>query len=150
MLLTSFWGFLEMLRGKKVIVTGASKGIGKEMAYHLAKMGAHVMVTARSEETLKKVKVLCPQTHTSSHAQMYSYIYSHIHANTQRLAHPYTDAYTHRNTHAHIPTGSNTHKNINICISVFFPLHTYRQSSWAAYTHRQAFSHSFTHEVRGI
>ncbi|XP_016014040.1 corticosteroid 11-beta-dehydrogenase isozyme 1 isoform X2 [Rousettus aegyptiacus] len=49
----------EMLQGKKVIVTGASKGIGKEMAYHLAKMGAHVMVTARSEETLKKVVSHC-------------------------------------------------------------------------------------------
>ncbi|KAM8814920.1 11-beta-hydroxysteroid dehydrogenase 1 isoform 1-T2 [Rhynchonycteris naso] len=49
----------EMLQGKKVIVTGASKGIGKEMAYHLAKMGAHVMVTARSEETLKKIVSHC-------------------------------------------------------------------------------------------
>ncbi|EPY84092.1 corticosteroid 11-beta-dehydrogenase isozyme 1 [Camelus ferus] len=46
--LTSFGGFPEMLQGKKVIVTGASKGIGREMAYHLAKMGAHVAVTARS------------------------------------------------------------------------------------------------------
>ena len=50
-----------MLRGKRVIVTGASKGIGREMAYHLARMGAHVVVTARSEEALKKVRVLCPQ-----------------------------------------------------------------------------------------
>ncbi|XP_066217929.1 11-beta-hydroxysteroid dehydrogenase 1 [Saccopteryx leptura] len=49
----------EMLQGKKVIVTGASKGIGKEMAYHLAKMGAHVMVTARSEEDLKKIVSHC-------------------------------------------------------------------------------------------
>lgn len=49
----------ELLRGKKVIVTGASKGIGKEMAYHLAKMGAHVMVTARSEEALKKIVSDC-------------------------------------------------------------------------------------------
>ncbi|XP_015421647.1 PREDICTED: corticosteroid 11-beta-dehydrogenase isozyme 1 isoform X2 [Myotis davidii] len=49
----------EMLQGKKVIVTGASKGIGKEMAYHLAKMGAHVMVTARSEEALKKIVSDC-------------------------------------------------------------------------------------------
>ncbi|KAB0342118.1 hypothetical protein FD754_019044 [Muntiacus muntjak] len=45
----------EMLRGKRVIVTGASKGIGREMAYHLARMGAHVVVTARSEESLKKI-----------------------------------------------------------------------------------------------
>ncbi|XP_001490225.2 11-beta-hydroxysteroid dehydrogenase 1 [Equus caballus] len=49
----------EMLKGKKVIVTGASKGIGEEIAYHLAKMGAHVVVTARSEETLKKVVSRC-------------------------------------------------------------------------------------------
>ncbi|XP_054419438.1 11-beta-hydroxysteroid dehydrogenase 1 [Pteronotus mesoamericanus] len=49
----------EMLQGKKVIVTGASKGIGKEIAYHLAKMGAHVMVTARSEEALKKTVSDC-------------------------------------------------------------------------------------------
>ncbi|XP_032322282.1 corticosteroid 11-beta-dehydrogenase isozyme 1 isoform X2 [Camelus ferus] len=49
----------EMLQGKKVIVTGASKGIGREMAYHLAKMGAHVAVTARSEEGLKKVVSHC-------------------------------------------------------------------------------------------
>ncbi|XP_036127969.1 corticosteroid 11-beta-dehydrogenase isozyme 1 [Molossus molossus] len=48
-----------MLKGKKVIVTGASKGIGKEMAYHLAKMGAHVMVTARSEEALRKIVSDC-------------------------------------------------------------------------------------------
>ncbi|KAL2770889.1 corticosteroid 11-beta-dehydrogenase isozyme 1, partial [Daubentonia madagascariensis] len=49
----------EMLQGKKVIVTGASKGIGEEMAYHLARMGAHVVVTARSEETLQKVVSHC-------------------------------------------------------------------------------------------
>ncbi|XP_016062954.1 PREDICTED: corticosteroid 11-beta-dehydrogenase isozyme 1 [Miniopterus natalensis] len=49
----------EMLKGKKVIVTGASMGIGKEIAYHLAKMGAHVVVTARSEEALKKVVSDC-------------------------------------------------------------------------------------------
>ncbi|KAM4814945.1 11-beta-hydroxysteroid dehydrogenase 1 [Thomomys bottae] len=49
----------EMLQGKKVIVTGASKGIGREMAYHLAKMGAHLVVTARSKETLEKVVSHC-------------------------------------------------------------------------------------------
>ncbi|XP_037680713.1 corticosteroid 11-beta-dehydrogenase isozyme 1 isoform X2 [Choloepus didactylus] len=49
----------EMLQGKKVIVTGASKGIGEAMAYHLAKMGAHVVVTARSKENLKKVVSHC-------------------------------------------------------------------------------------------
>ncbi|XP_037352520.1 11-beta-hydroxysteroid dehydrogenase 1 [Talpa occidentalis] len=49
----------EMLRGKRVIVTGASKGIGEEIAYHLAKMGAHVVVTARSKGALQKVVTRC-------------------------------------------------------------------------------------------
>ncbi|ERE72646.1 corticosteroid 11-beta-dehydrogenase isozyme 1-like protein [Cricetulus griseus] len=49
----------EMLQGKKVIVTGASKGIGREMAYHLSEMGAHVVLTARSEEGLQKVVSRC-------------------------------------------------------------------------------------------
>lgn len=49
----------EMLQGKKVIVTGASKGIGREMAYHLSQMGAHVVLTARSEEGLQKVVSRC-------------------------------------------------------------------------------------------
>lgn len=44
-----------MLRGKRVIVTGASSGIGEQMAYHLARMGAHVLVTARTEAKLQKV-----------------------------------------------------------------------------------------------
>ncbi|XP_057583402.1 11-beta-hydroxysteroid dehydrogenase 1 [Hippopotamus amphibius kiboko] len=56
----------EMLRGKRVIVTGASKGIGREMAYHLARMGAHVVVTARSEEALKKVVSSCLELGASS------------------------------------------------------------------------------------
>lgn len=45
----------EMLRGKRVIVTGASSGIGEQMAYHLARMGAHVLLTARTEAKLQKV-----------------------------------------------------------------------------------------------
>ncbi|XP_054984927.1 11-beta-hydroxysteroid dehydrogenase 1 isoform X2 [Sorex araneus] len=49
----------EMLRGKRVIVTGASKGIGEEVAYHLARMGAHVVLTARSEGALQKVVSRC-------------------------------------------------------------------------------------------
>uniref|UniRef100_A0A8D2MW29 Uncharacterized protein n=1 Tax=Zonotrichia albicollis TaxID=44394 RepID=A0A8D2MW29_ZONAL len=45
----------EMLRGKRVIVTGASTGIGEQMAYHLARMGAHVLLTARTEPRLQSV-----------------------------------------------------------------------------------------------
>ncbi|XP_006118820.1 11-beta-hydroxysteroid dehydrogenase 1 [Pelodiscus sinensis] len=49
----------EMLRGKRVIITGASSGIGEQMAYHLAQMGAHVLVTARTEAKLQKVVAQC-------------------------------------------------------------------------------------------
>eukprot|EP00079_Xenopus_tropicalis_P020458 XP_012811347.1 PREDICTED: corticosteroid 11-beta-dehydrogenase isozyme 1 [Xenopus tropicalis] len=48
-----------MLKGKRVIVTGASSGIGEQMAYHLAKMGSHILITARTEEKLKKVVAQC-------------------------------------------------------------------------------------------
>nr|XP_013805958.1 PREDICTED: corticosteroid 11-beta-dehydrogenase isozyme 1-like isoform X1 [Apteryx mantelli mantelli] len=49
----------EMLRGKRVIVTGASSGIGEQMAYHLARMKSHVLITARTEAKLQKVVERC-------------------------------------------------------------------------------------------
>ncbi|XP_020636309.1 11-beta-hydroxysteroid dehydrogenase 1 isoform X1 [Pogona vitticeps] len=49
----------EMLKGKRVIVTGASTGIGEQMAYHLAHMGSHILVTARTEAKLQKVVARC-------------------------------------------------------------------------------------------
>ncbi|NWT71052.1 DHI1 dehydrogenase, partial [Prunella himalayana] len=49
----------EMLRGKRVIVTGASSGIGEQMAYHLARMEAHLLLTARTEARLQKVVERC-------------------------------------------------------------------------------------------
>ncbi|XP_020863430.1 11-beta-hydroxysteroid dehydrogenase 1 isoform X2 [Phascolarctos cinereus] len=59
MFLVAILGFLEMLQGKRVIVTGASTGIGEQIAYHLARMGAHLVVTARTEAKLKKVISEC-------------------------------------------------------------------------------------------
>ncbi|XP_027300587.2 11-beta-hydroxysteroid dehydrogenase 1 [Anas platyrhynchos] len=56
----------EMLKGKRVIVTGASTGIGEQMAYHLARMGAHVLVTARTEAKLQKVVERCQELGASS------------------------------------------------------------------------------------
>ncbi|XP_028590293.1 11-beta-hydroxysteroid dehydrogenase 1 isoform X1 [Podarcis muralis] len=49
----------EMLKGKRVIVTGASTGIGEQMAYHLARMGSHILITARTEAKLQKVVAQC-------------------------------------------------------------------------------------------
>lgn len=36
-------------------MTGASTGIGEEMAYHYAKFGAQIVITARREKVLQQV-----------------------------------------------------------------------------------------------
>ena len=48
-----------MVKGKRVLVTGASTGIGEQMAYHYAHMGAKVFITARTESKLQKVIAHC-------------------------------------------------------------------------------------------
>lgn len=42
------------LVGKTILVTGASSGIGREIAVSCSKMGANVVITARNEERLKE------------------------------------------------------------------------------------------------
>lgn len=42
-----------------VWVTGASSGIGEALAYELSKQGAKVIISARRQETLEKVKANC-------------------------------------------------------------------------------------------
>lgn len=44
------------IKGKTVIITGASSGIGEATAIKLAKEGMNVVLTARSEDKLKKLK----------------------------------------------------------------------------------------------
>lgn len=44
------------VKGKNVLITGASSGIGESTAYLLSECGAHVILLARTEEKLKKVK----------------------------------------------------------------------------------------------
>jgi short-subunit dehydrogenase len=46
-------------KGKVVIVTGASSGIGKEVAFQLAKLGARLCLAARREDNLKEVSEQC-------------------------------------------------------------------------------------------
>jgi NAD(P)-dependent dehydrogenase (short-subunit alcohol dehydrogenase family) len=47
-------GFAEWfgLTGKRALVTGASRGLGREMALALAESGADVIITGRTQETL--------------------------------------------------------------------------------------------------
>jgi short-subunit dehydrogenase len=45
----------RMLEGRRVIVTGASRGIGAEIARVMAREGAAVVLAARDTEALAKV-----------------------------------------------------------------------------------------------
>jgi NAD(P)-dependent dehydrogenase (short-subunit alcohol dehydrogenase family) len=49
------------LKNKKILITGASSGIGAEAALTCAKMGATVILTARNRERLKKTYNLLPE-----------------------------------------------------------------------------------------
>lgn len=40
----------------KALVTGASSGIGKEIAYYLASLGIDLIIVARNKEDLEKIK----------------------------------------------------------------------------------------------
>ncbi|APU47500.1 fatty acyl-CoA reductase [Acinetobacter junii] len=48
--------FNQKVDGKTIIVTGASSGIGLTVSKHLAQAGAHVLLLARTKETLDEVK----------------------------------------------------------------------------------------------
>ena len=39
------------------MITGASTGIGEQLAYEYSKLGAKVLITARREHVLQKVSV---------------------------------------------------------------------------------------------
>ncbi|NXG14363.1 DHI1L protein, partial [Grallaria varia] len=49
----------ENLSGARVLLTGASAGIGEQMAYHYARFGAEIVLTARREAVLQKVMEKC-------------------------------------------------------------------------------------------
>lgn len=48
---------MENLKGKKIIITGGSRGLGKATAIALAKEGADIAITGRSEKTLNETVV---------------------------------------------------------------------------------------------
>ncbi|GAB6025542.1 hypothetical protein CHUAL_011273 [Chamberlinius hualienensis] len=51
----------ESIKGKRILVTGASSGIGEEVAYKYAKLGAKLVITARRVELLQKVQQKCKE-----------------------------------------------------------------------------------------
>ncbi|XP_006019896.1 hydroxysteroid 11-beta-dehydrogenase 1-like protein B [Alligator sinensis] len=56
----------DMVQGKRVLVTGSSTGIGEQIAYEFARMGAHLIITARREKQLKEVAKKCLELGASS------------------------------------------------------------------------------------
>lgn len=44
------------LEGRRALVSGASQGIGKAVAFHFSQLGAKLILLARNEENLNKVK----------------------------------------------------------------------------------------------
>ena len=46
----------KAVKGKNIIITGASSGIGERTAFLLSECGAHVILLARTEDKLKTVK----------------------------------------------------------------------------------------------
>ncbi len=46
---------MTMLSGKIALVTGASRGLGRSIALHLAKQGAHIIATARTQGGLEEL-----------------------------------------------------------------------------------------------
>ncbi|XP_023041384.1 hydroxysteroid 11-beta-dehydrogenase 1-like protein isoform X11 [Piliocolobus tephrosceles] len=47
------------LQGARVLLTGANAGVGEELAYHYARLGSHLVLTAHSEALLQKVVGNC-------------------------------------------------------------------------------------------
>lgn len=39
-----------------MLLTGASAGVGEELAYHYARLGSHLVLTAHTEAFLQKVR----------------------------------------------------------------------------------------------
>ncbi len=55
------------LTGKRALVCGSSKGIGKAAAHELALLGASITLIARTEEVLKEIIVHLPADDTQAH-----------------------------------------------------------------------------------
>lgn len=56
------------LRGKKILVTGASSGIGRGIAIECSRIGASVIITGRNAERLQET--LCMMDHQQEHSMV--------------------------------------------------------------------------------
>ncbi|XVF54725.1 hypothetical protein PTKIN_Ptkin05aG0204200 [Pterospermum kingtungense] len=51
--------FMENVTGKVILITGASSGIGEQLAYEYARRGARLALVARREQRLQEVAATC-------------------------------------------------------------------------------------------
>ena len=51
-----YLGSIFSLSGKRILLTGASSGLGREFAPILANAGAHVILAARSVDKMESIK----------------------------------------------------------------------------------------------
>jgi NAD(P)-dependent dehydrogenase (short-subunit alcohol dehydrogenase family) len=58
--------YFSELKGKKVLITGGSKGIGKDIALSFAEHGADIMITGRNEQDLASTTTELREVHTQS------------------------------------------------------------------------------------
>ena len=56
------------LRGKKILITGASSGIGRGIAIECSRIGASVIITGRNKERLQET--LCMMDHQQEHSMV--------------------------------------------------------------------------------
>jgi len=65
----------DQLKGKNVVITGASEGIGEQIAYLYARLGARILITSRTEANLKKVcQILSIYYYSSITKQLVQYL----------------------------------------------------------------------------
>lgn len=78
----------EQLKGKNIVITGASGGIGAEIAKLCAKSGANLVLMARSIEKLRQLQTELQQKH-----QVRVEVYQLDVSNTEKVKEVFTDVF---------------------------------------------------------
>ncbi len=74
------------LHGKRALVGGSSRGLGKASAFELARLGARVTLIARHESTLRDVAQALPRSSEEQHHDYLALDFSDIETLGQRIA----------------------------------------------------------------